>query len=484
MLDSLIVSLMLLGAASGSGELPFWAVSNNYGLMPQYNGGVALFDAHTSFDRSKTFQWRAGVSLAGTQEFRPGLSDPKGNFIIDQMYGSLKWTLLTLDAGIIHRDRDFIAAGDPSLGSMSTTSGNLIWSSNSRSLPGYAITLDPLAVPWTDGRLNLYGRYGDYKTCDRRYVDGSYLHNTQIGLLWHITDRLDFRFALDHYAQWGGVSPLYGEMPLSFDNYLRVIMGRGAKSGASGSTECDIINVIGNQLGAELLRLDWRGDGWTLTAQHDIPYDDGSGMGLQNFPDGINTLHFGFDDKDRWVSDLLFEYGYTRYQSGTFHDKTDEHGNMVIYGGLDNYFNNGEYHSGWTYFGRTVGLPLFFPQGTRSGTWSPDGITMGVENNRTRYHHLAVAGKLWRKAPYKLMLTYSRNYGLYILPYTGDSQIFHEWGTVKETPLGQFSAAFAGVIPNLFGSKRISVNYGLFGDYGQVLRNTFGCTLGIGIKIY
>ena len=44
-------------------------------------------------------------------------------------------------------------------------------------------------------------------------------------------------------------------------------------------------------------------------------------MGFQNFPDGVNTLWFGFDDKDRWVTDILYEYQYTMWQSGTRHDR-------------------------------------------------------------------------------------------------------------------------------------------------------------------
>lgn len=482
MLDSLIVSLMLLGAASGTGELPFWAVTNNYGLMPQHSGGLALIDAHTASDASRAFVWDGGVSLAASAEVAQPLGD--GRLMVDQLYGGVRWSVLSLDLGMKHHHRDFLSAGENALGSLSTTSGSIIWSSNSRSLPGYTLTLSPLTVPYTNGVLDIFGRYGDYRTYDNRYVAGAYLHNMQMGLIFHITDRLDFRFALDHYALWGGVSPIYGRMPLTLDNYLRVILGRSAAAGGDGSTLSDIYNVIGNQLGGEQFRLDWRGEGWSVTLQHDIPYDDGSGMGFQNFPDGVNTLHFGFDSKDRWISDVLFEYGYTMCQSGTAHDIVDDNGNTVILGGLDNYFNNYGYNSGWTFSGRTAGLPLIFPKGTRDGSYDPAGIVMGVENNRLKFHHLALGGKLWHRAPYRLMLTFSRNYGTYFSPYEGESQIFREWGTVRETPLRQFSAAFNGTVPVRAFSGRLCINYGLYCDYGEVLRDTFGATFGIGIKIY
>jgi len=37
----------------------------------------------------------------------------------------------------------------------------------------------------------------------------------------------------------------------------------------------------------------------------------------------------------------------------------DENGNRLPGSGLDNYFNNDVYNSGWTYFGSTIGSPYF-----------------------------------------------------------------------------------------------------------------------------
>lgn len=487
MLDSLIVALMLLGAGSTSGELPFWATSNRYGLMPQYNGGAAVLNARTEFDESRTLQWRAGMSFAANLESAvdnasAGSFSPRGAGILDEMYGSCRWKVFTLDVGMKHREQDFLASGDGFLGSLSSTSGNIAWSSNARSLPGYTITLAPVEVPFTNGRFCIYGRYGDYKTLDNRFVDGALVHNMQVGALFHIGDRLDFRFALDHYALWGGVSPVYGKMPFTLDNYIRMATGRSAAA-SSGASESDKINVIGDQRGAELFRFDWRGDGWTATFQHDIPYDDGSGMGFSNFPDGVNTLHFGWNDKDRLVSDILCEFAYTIWQSGTYHDKLVD-GKAVIYGGLDNYFNNDGYKSGWTLYGRTIGMPMMFPKGTSDHTWRQGDLTLGVENNRVKYWHCGIAGKLFRKAPYKLLFTASKNYGLYKAPYRGESQIYKEWGTVKETPVPQFSAAFEGEIPGIFGVGRLTLDYGVYADRGEVLRNSFGALIGLRVKIY
>ena len=492
-----ILTLMLLGAMSSGPVMPFWATANRFGIMPEADGAIGLVSAHSQFDPSQTLQWRWGASLAAGMDmyYPPGFdwnggpnpassNDPQTRIMMDELYGSLRWKVFSLDLGMKHREQGFLAGsasqGPAYLGSLSTTGGNILWSGNSRSLPGYSLNLEPVAVPFTKGKLEVFGSYGDYRTIDTRYVQGALLHNMRVGFTVHITNRLDFMGQLDHFALWSGTHPINGKRPSGLGNYIRVVTG---SSGGSNATVSDQINVLGDQRGAELLALRWKGDGYSVTLQHDIPYDDGSGMGLQNFPDGVNTLHFGLDDKTGWVSDVLLEYATTMWQSGTRHDWTDAEGKKHISGGGDNYFNNSEYRSGWTFFGRTAGIPMFYPSGTRYGDWNPfGGYVFGVENNRLKAVHLGLAGMLFKKAPYKLMLTGNRAFGTYAKPYTGESQWNKDPGTVKETPLKQFSAAFMGEVP----FKSLSVLYGLYADKGEVLTagslkpsSIFGATIGL-----
>ena len=506
-MNDFIISLMLMGALSSGGSLPFWMYSNQYGLMPESSGALAVASIRSEYDPAKTLQWRFGASLAANCGSTPltnrvegwslsgaeglsgveGLSGAEGPSLIpSELYTGLKWKALSLDLGIKHHDLDYYGAGTPTLGSLSSTGGHILWTGNSRAIPGYTANLEPVAVPFTAGRVKVFGSWGDYRTFDNRYMKGALLHRVKAGLDIKITERLDFHGEMDHYALWGGEGGGIS-MPVNLSNYFRVATGRGAS--ASGTTS-DQLNVIGDQRGSELFRLNWRGNGWRLSFQHDIPYDDGSGMGFQNRPDGVNTLWFGFDRKDRWVTDVLYEYHYTMYQSGTRHDRptTEKEREKLdpsdqyhywhhIIGGGDNYFNNGEYRSGWTYYGRTIGNPLFFPAGTHAGTWTASQVVLGVENNRLKAHHFGLAGKLFRKAPYKLMLTYSLDYGTYHNPYTGESQWGKPWGTVKETPLRQLSAAFMGEVPDLL--RGLTLTYGLFADRGELLPDTVGATIGL-----
>lgn len=467
-MNDFFFTLMMLVALSGDAGLPFWAHTGQYGRMPDASGALILAQAQTQFDTSRDFQWRWGAGVA--------TNGPSSGFV-DQCYLSARWKVFTLDVGMKHRDLDFVGAS-PSLGSLSVTGGRLVESGNTRAMPGYRLYLAPLTVPFTKGHLALYGSFGDYKTLDTRYVEGALVHRMEAFVLARFGPHFELHFGLDHYALWGG-----GNMPLTLDNYFRVITGRHASAAGSIS---DQINVIGDHGGAEVIKLKWDERDWSLTFQHDIPYSDKSGMRFNNFPDGVNTLHFGWKDKNRGVSDIVYELHYTRNQSGPLHEaETDADGNVIPWhpgmhiAGGDDYFNNGEYRSGWTYFGRPIGLPLCYPAGTRDGSWDPDLVVNGLENNRIRASHLGLGGKLFRRAPYRLMLTCCQCYGTFGAPYAGESAWGKEWGTVKETPLVQFSAAFSGEIPGLFGLPWLQLAYGLYADYGEVLPNQFGALLGL-----
>ncbi|MBQ9819510.1 MAG: hypothetical protein IJM60_04445 [Bacteroidales bacterium] len=495
-MNDFFLTLLLLGSLSSGGPMPFWATANRYGLMPEASGATAVLRAGSpSLTRDWQFEWGTTAALNLDTYLPAGMSGgASSRLLVDELYAGLRWKRLSLDVGAKRPERFFYGSWMPDLGPLSVTGGRMAWSGNARSVPGYTLTLAPMPVPHTLDRVWLFGSFGDYRTLDQRYTSDALLHAMQMGVMVRF-QHVDVTAGLDHYALWGGAHPENGRMPLSLENYFRMALGMHAASGSRN----DVINVIGDQRGSEFLRIRYNlSVGWVLTAQHDIPYDDSSGMRFQNFPDGVNTLHLTrrFNDSE-WVSDILYEYHNTMWQSGTRHDRptTDEekqhldpsdeyHYEHHVIGGGDNYFNNGEYRTAWTYYGRTIGNPLFFPQGTHAGTWDPLGETLGVENNRIRAHHFALAGHLFHRAPYRLMLTYSRNYGLYAAPYAGESQWDHDPGTVKETPLRQLSFGMDGEIPlqrerRWFTACPLNLVWGVYADRGSLLPDTWGATFGL-----
>ena len=475
-----VVSLLLLGAISSQGgSMPFWATANQFGVMPDTPGGMLLVGAGNEFDESRDLQWRFRASV--------GLRTDKVEYkdlLLDELGGSVRWKSLRLDAGMLHPEQGFLAS-DGMLGTLSTTGGRSIITGNARSMPGYSLVLEDWNVPFTKGHLQLFGRYGDYWTTGVRHAQGALVHETTAGLRVRIGEHFSFSGALLNYAMWGGVSPIYGESKVNWDNYFRVITGR---SGGADATSGDKENALGDHRGCEIIRLDYETDDWSLCFQHDRPYDDKSGMKFRNFPDAVNTLSLSFRDKTQWVSDILYEFTYTLNQSGTEERRyateaeiasgdprlyTYPDGKVVlITGGADNYYNNYFYRSGWTNMGRTIGNPLFFPRGTVEGTWNRRDVCAGIWSNMLQAHHLGVSGSLWKILPYKLLLTYSLSSGAYY-----DADFKYGAGSLLDQPLAQFSSALLLEIP-LYGGI-IKVVPAVYYDRGEVLPESFGATLSV-----
>ena len=462
----------LYGAGATSEVLPFWAVTNRHGIVPDSHSGfiVAGTDfvysskpgvevyAGLKFSGSVTPAGLAGVSAApamkGYASMNAGRQTARWDGMLNELYAGVGWKMLRLDLGMIDRPVEY--------GGLSLTGGDIVWSGNTRSLPGYNLQVNYFDIPGTKGIFAVKANYADYKMLDDRYVDGPMLHNKSLFFKFRLARRLHLQLGLEQWSMWAGNSPDNGPQPATFNDYLRVVCGM---SGGSDATESDRINVLGDHRGRELIQLDWAGDSFTLSFAHDIPFDDGSGMGFQNFPDGVNTLFLSFRNRDRWVTDILYEFVYTKWQSGPYHDTGDDPDRQDeewhILGGCDNYFNNGEYKSGWTYYGKTAGLPLFTPKPV-----SADGIVLGVCNNRVVAHHIGLGGKLVRKIPYRFKATYSKNFGQY-----------YQSVSLFETAPWQVSLALEVDVPRLFRNLPVSFSIGAYGDTGELYEDSFGLIL-------
>lgn len=432
-------NIAVSGFAATEKRLPFWLTSNRYGLIPDGNGGLLEAGVSSGFSDRHRIGFAYGISGAGF------LSDYDHKILIDQLYISGKWRNIRLDLGMIHKDTEY--------NGISSTNGNIIWSNNSRTLPGYNFRTDYMVLPWTGRILSFKFNWADYRMIDDRYIEDTRLHNKSAFLKITPSSRWEIIVGLEHWAQWGGKSPIYGRQPSSFKDYLRIVCG---KEGGEGATESDAINALGNHLGREHLRINYRADRYLLSFYHDIPFEDGSGTDFRSFPDGIYALYYGSNDPHRWISDIIYEFHYTKYQSGRYHNPPGQPDKVM--GGNDNYFNNGEYRSGWTYYGRTIGSPLL-----TAASPNLNGITPGVYNNRVTGHHLGLKGYAFGRLPYKAMLTYTLNYGTYNAPLAG-------------SPVKQFSFALEAGLPD---SRKLPfrIEAGVYGDFGNLFPDNAGFML-------
>ena len=249
-----------------------------------------------------------------------------------------------------------------------------------------------------------------------------------------------------------------------------------AGKGGEDASWSDQVNVLGNHLGKECFRLNWRHSDFTMTLQYDKPFEDGSGMKYKNAPDGIWSVQFLLKDRKAFLTDIVFEYIQTSWQSGPAHDRpaTDEEKaeqapdspflGVVVLGGCDNYFGNSEYRSGWTHHNRTIGVPLILPAAPDA-----DGITRDMVSTRLKGLHLGLKGMVASKVPYAMKITYTGNYGVYNQPAS----------SYFESKPWQLSLALEAGLGRDILNMPLDLSVGLYGDIGKLYRNSVGLTLKI-----
>ncbi len=444
--------------------LPFWARTGQDGTLPYHTAEFVTAGIDVSRGDDEGWKFEAGTNLVGGVE-EPRYMKARAYGLVDRLYVSGSWKMLHLDLGMKPRARE--------LTDISISGGNVIYSRNARNIPGINAWTD--WIYFEKGHwFGIKGNLAHYQMIDNRYVKGAMLHNKALSMKVALGRKVDFSFGFEHWAQWGGDSPAYGEQPVSFRDFTRIFL---AQKGGDGATASDRINVLGNHLGREYFRVDWRAEKFTLTAQYDKPFEDGSGMRFQNAPDGIWSLQCLFNDREAWVTDVIYEFISTTWQSGTVHDRpaTEEemakqdpseptYGRVVV-GGCDNYFANGEYKSGWTNYNRVIGCPLIIPSLPDS-----DGVTMGIASTRVRGHHIGLKGLAFDLMPYRFLATYTRNYGTY---HQSESSVFAKKPQQLSLALEvEFGQRFWPGLP-------LKVIVGAYGDAGDLYRDSVGATLKI-----
>ena len=188
--------------------------------------------------------------------------------------------------------------------------------------------------------------------------------------------------------------------------------------------------------------MNYETDTWKLGFYAEKYFEDHSSM-LQLDYDGYGTgdewnvakkrRYFLYDLKDMmfgiefnkkygtWLRDVVFEYLYTKYQSGPiYHDHTQAFPDHIS--GRDNFYNHYLYN-GWQHWGQANGNPLY-----RSPIYNDNGI-IRFEDNRFVAFHLGIGGAPTERLSYRLMATYQKGYGTYDNPYT---KVRHNFSALLE----------------------------------------------------
>lgn len=446
-LKSNISSISILNA---DGNTPFWMYTGSGANVIQttntftdYLRGDVSY-SYLSEDRS--FVINTGVS-ASTYNTKKGIDAFIDEYYISSSYKIFKMTLgAKLDSIMYH--------------GLSSTNGNMLMSNNARPYPmlkfstnGFISFPFNFASQWFDW----YAEYGEGLLDDNRFVDGTHIHQKKLHFRIKIPSILSFEVGLDDYLQWGGFSPVYGQLDESFDCYIRAVLGKpGSKDGIDFEG-----NALGNHLGQHVFRLSHKKKNkYSFESYYLHIFEDGSGKDFRNFPDGTWGLSF-MKDKRALFTGVVLEYVTTKDQSGRVHDPLN--GKY----GQDNYFNNGIYKSGWTYHGRTIGTPFMVPRNDIENDYA-------FESTRFDSYYIGLMGDVSEKLSWKLRASYLIHYRLYY----EDDPTSHE--KFPEYPKHQQSY---GLELKYLQSDRLTFDLNLGLDRGEVVGDNLGLLFGIKYRI-
>lgn len=424
------------GGSAGIGDTkPFWNVSNQYGkysLSPiDAMAGVKI----EAIDTSGSF-----ISLDyGFEGYLPATHG--ATFRIHEGYLAINTPLLTFRAG---RREEVIGNQDTLL-----STGGTVWSSNAMPMPKLVIaTPGYVDVPFTKGYVEVNGSLAHGWFEEDRYVKNVYLHQKHAHIRFGGDFFLNFSLGLIHFAQWGGVSPnpRFEDLPADWDAYKRVFFVQQGDPGTVDTAE--VINKLGNHLGARNYRIDYNHDRFTASFYFQTIFEDNSGLSKLFYEDGIKGLTFKMRDKQKIVNQVVLEYMQTTYQSGPVHDIFSD---SIKLKGNDNYFNHAIYNSGWSYLNMTLGTPLI------TSPIFNDDSKRGIINNRVMAFHIGIGGKV-ESLNYSTFFTYYINRGTFKHPFPSHKN--------------QFSWYFETTIPEVW--LGIDLKIMLAADIGQMYGNNLG----------
>lgn len=368
-------------AYAGSGdELPFWFYANTSGSIdPQSSNLISRFYSYyTSVDTATSFRVRTGFDAYNR-------FSQNNTLFFTELYGSVGYKFLNLKVG---RFYDPLGLNDDDL-----TMGSMAVSRNATPIPKIQLATNGFTnVPLAQGYVQFKAMFSHGWFEEDRYVSSPYLHQKYFYLKVNYK-MIEAMGGIIHNVTWGGVHPRISQLPSSFSDYLRVISGLGAAPGAPGG---EVVNVIGNSVGAYDFRLNLNFDEFQFKAYRLFYLEDKVSARFRSPWDGIWGAGIELADENSFINEILWEHMNTKRQDSYDWEPR----------GTASYYHNFIYRSGWTYEGNVIGNPLIL---TRP---NPNfGMQGNISNNIIVAHHIGIKGQPTDRLNYKAFFTYSRNYG-------------------------------------------------------------------------
>lgn len=366
-------------ASSEEDQLPFWMHHNQRGRIAKNTNFAGWMSGRGLYTFPNNSVLEVGAGVLG----RDGEGD---DLFLDELYAHYETGSWSFTAG--RKQQEELYNG------LSASNRSILWSLNARPLPGLQLkTTRPVFIFKNFG---FEAAWEEYLMDDHRFMENTRLHHKSFHLIYSSADRnFKIKAGIQHFAQWGGNSRVFGKQPDGFDDYLRIFTGREGSTDAVGG---DQQNALGNHIGGYELFVTKKFLNFDLELLYNHLFEDGSGSRLGNTPDGRYGIFLDFNKKEQWVNSLIYEFYYTKHQS---HTTSGAHIS-------DDYFNNYAYRSGWTYNNLVIGAPFF------NTNYYDDNYQQGfvrIGNNIFVAHHIGIEGIAFSKFPYKFLSSYRLNYG-------------------------------------------------------------------------
>jgi len=436
--DSLHYDVQLMTLVSSGQYAPFWQQSIRYGSVLYSPNSTDLFvgiDKNPGNSKQLfTYGYKAKLLLQTDYK--------ETHAYFHELYAEGHLSVFSL---IIGKREEYLGCQDSAL-----SCGGILFSKNARPMPKITAGIEHFApVPFTQGWVEVKGAIAHGWFTDNTYMKDVYLHHLyaygRIGgkLPVHLS------YGIDHVAQWGGYNAVEGQQPDGFGDFIRIVKG---SQGGKNALETDRINALGNHILSQTLQLEAELNGFKLSAYWQNISEDGpiGRIGnTMNASDGLwgVSLH---NNRFPILKGLLYEYLRTTDQSGPINEKDG-----IVYGGADGYFTNSVYQEGWNYFNRTIGTPFI-----SSPFYNKNG-TIYTLNSRVEVHHLGAEGDI-KGYNYRLLASFSKNYGAYYAPFPS---------MIKNSSLLlEVHKSF----PRLQG---VEAGISLAADFGKLYGNSTGCMI-------
>nr|WP_231495052.1 capsule assembly Wzi family protein [Prevotella sp. P6B1] len=425
--DSIHYRAEMQATLSDGDHTPLWLNANKYGLssLKTANGYLReSIERPLSADDNRKWGIGYGADIAVAAGFT-------STVILQQAYVEGRWLKGTLTVGAKEYPME--------LKNQELSTGSQTLGINARPVPQVRLALPEYwTIPGTNNWLALKGHIAYGKTTDDnwqkdfvgpnlRYTENT-LYHSKAGYLKIGPKRITLELGAEMACQFGGKSYYYsGEDLQVYKNSSGFkALWQALIPGGSDATDGDYQNASGNHLGSWVARLNFDYPKWNLGLYADHFFEDASGMfllGYNGYGSGEqwnskeSSRYFLYDMKDcllgaelklknvDWLSNLVIEYMYTKYQSGpVYHDHTQTISDHLC--GRDNYYNHNLY-TGWQHWGMVMGNPLYM-----SPLYNHDG-RIEIMNNRFVAWHIGLSGSPVRQLHYRVLATWQKGYGTY-----------------------------------------------------------------------